>query len=552
LADPSLVRFRNVVQRSLAELEARREEVNDLNVFPVADGDTGDNMALTLRAVLDELDRLSGNGPLDEVNRDEIVDSVARAALLGARGNSGVILSQLIRGAAEELASRPGELVDPVLIGAAMARAADRAYDSVRDPAEGTILTVVREMAHRVATELAHMEQPRLEQDDAERQDALIADVLEGALDAGQQSVRRGPELLPILREAGVVDAGGYGLTVLVAGVIAALRGAEAPPLDHHAPARVTHPQHESATFRYCTNFAVTGPRLEPAGLTEALEALGDSVLVVGDRHTLKVHVHTDDPEAAMAVFADAGEVSHLDVADMHAQVQERVRVGAGLTGGEDGGDAAPRATCGVLAVASGDGMHELFRSLGAQVLDGGPTLNPSTAELLAGIHDVPADEVVVLPNSANVFMAAERAAELSEKVVHVVAARSQQAGLGAAVALNPGHGAADNAAAMQEALDQLRTGGVAPAARADVAGRFGVGEAVGFVDDEIVAWGQAAPTLEAVLVDLADDAELLTCIAGDGAPLDGAAIAALAPAGVELELEDGGQPSYWWLVTAE
>src|SRR5215207_7678227 len=139
MADPSLVRFRTVVQRSLAELEARREEVNDLNVFPVADGDTGDNMALTLRAVLDELDRLSGAGALDDIGRDEIVDSVARAALLGARGNSGVILSQLIRGAAEELASRPGELVDPVLIGAAMARAADRAYDSVREPAEGTI-----------------------------------------------------------------------------------------------------------------------------------------------------------------------------------------------------------------------------------------------------------------------------------------------------------------------------------------------------------------------------------------------------------------------------
>jgi dihydroxyacetone kinase-like predicted kinase len=152
VADPSLVRFRAVVSSALAELENRRAEVNDLNVFPVADGDTGDNMALTMRAVLAELDRLSEQGEIDEIGRDEIVDSVARAALLGARGNSGVILSQLIRGAAEELISRPGELVDPVLIAAAMARAADRAYDSVRSPAEGTILTVMREMAHRVAS----------------------------------------------------------------------------------------------------------------------------------------------------------------------------------------------------------------------------------------------------------------------------------------------------------------------------------------------------------------------------------------------------------------
>src|SRR5687767_9573976 len=162
-SDPSLVRFRSVVQGALSALEARRQEVNDLNVFPVADGDTGDNMALTLRAVLEELDRLSEKSALiDEIGREEIVDAVARAALLGARGNSGVILSQLIRGAAEELISRPGELVDPVLVGAAMARASDRAYASVRSPAEGTMLTVVREMAHRVASELAHMETPRL------------------------------------------------------------------------------------------------------------------------------------------------------------------------------------------------------------------------------------------------------------------------------------------------------------------------------------------------------------------------------------------------------
>src|SRR5665648_951218 len=182
LTDTNLIRFRAAVAGALAHLESRREEVNDLNVFPVADGDTGDNMVLTLRAVLEELDRLSGASEgrtIDEIGRDEIVASVARAALLGARGNSGVILSQLIRGAAEELISRPGELVDPVLIGAAMARAADRAYASVREPAEGTILTVMREMAHRVVSDVAHMERPRLAQQVSDdEQDALIADAL--------------------------------------------------------------------------------------------------------------------------------------------------------------------------------------------------------------------------------------------------------------------------------------------------------------------------------------------------------------------------------------
>jgi uncharacterized protein len=547
VSDPSLVRFRVALEGALAHLESRRQEINDLNVFPVADGDTGDNMALTLRACLEEVDRLAAvDRPLDEIGRSEIVDSVARAALLGARGNSGVILSQLIRGAAEELISRPGELVDPVLLGAAMARAAQRAYASVRAPAEGTMLTVMRDMAAHVASRLAHAPPPRLGADaEGAEQQRVLAEVLAEALAAGEASLRRGPELLPVLREAGVVDAGGYGVIVIFAGVIAALRGEAPPALAHHAPARVTHPEHASSTYRYCTNFAVTGADLDAGGFVVALEALGDSVLVVGDRTTLKVHVHTDDPERAIAVFDGAGEVSRLDVADMRAQIGQREARLAGNGGRAD-------ARTGALAVVSGTGMARLFESLGCHVLDGGPTLNPSTHELLAGIHAVPAEEVVVLPNSPNVIMAAERAAELAEKAVRVVGSRSQQAGLAAALALNGGAGADENAAAMEGAIAVVRTGAVAPAAREDVAGRFAVGDAVGFVDDELVAWGEAEPTLSAVLFALAADAELVTCIAGEGAPLDGDAVAALVPAGVELELEDGGQPSYWWLLSAE
>jgi DAK2 domain fusion protein YloV len=467
---------------------------------------------------------------------------VARAALLGARGNSGVILSQLIRGAAEELISRPGELIDPVLVAAAMARAADRAYGSVREPAEGTILTVVREMAARAASEIAHMDEPRLQHrvDDA-TQNEMLAYVLEHALEAGEASVKRGPELLPILREAGVVDAGGYGLTVVFAGVIAALRGTEPPPLEHHAPARITHPQHQSSTYRYCTNFAVTGADLDAGPWIERLETMGDSVLVVGDRHTLKVHVHTNEPERATALFEGAGAVSRLDVADMHEQMGQRAERLA-----------EPITTSGVLAVVSGDGMSRLFEELGAFVLDGGPTMNPSTYELLAGIHDVPAEQVVVLPNSPNVRMAAERAAELSEKAVSVVATRSMQAGLAAVVALDPSRIAETNAAAMIKSLANLRTGGVTEAARDDTQGRFRRGDTVGFIDEELVAWGEPSKTLEVVLGRLGREAELLTVIEGDGAPLDGTAVAALAPTGAEVELSRGGQPAWWWLVSAE
>ena len=345
MPDPSLERFRKVVANACAELESRRQEVNDLNVFPVADGDTGDNMAMTMRAVLDELDRLDGQ-MIDEIGRDELVSAVARAALLGARGNSGVILSQIVRGAAEELASRPGELVDPVLVAAAFARAADAAYESVRDPAEGTMLSAVRAMAHRVAHDLAHMEKVRLEQDatDAE-QDQLLADVLERALEAASEAVERGPDQLPVLKEAGVVDAGAYGLTAIVAGVIAALRGDDGPQLAHQtAPARVAMhlPQHESSEYRYCTNFAVIGSGLDPHEFIPRLESIGDCVLVVGDQATLKVHVHTDEPDLATSIFIPFGEVSHFDVADMHEQVADRT--------------ARLEAACSPVVVATGDG----------------------------------------------------------------------------------------------------------------------------------------------------------------------------------------------------
>ena len=546
MSDPSIVRFRTVVEAGLAALEERREEVNDLNVFPVADGDTGDNMVLTLRAVLQELDRLasaSEGRTIDDIGRDEIVASVARAALLGARGNSGVILSQLIRGAAEELASRPGELVDPVLIGAALARGADQAYGSVRDPAEGTILTVVREMAHRVASELAHTQDARLGPDATTfEQDEVIANVIAQALDAGQESVSRGPDLLPVLRDAGVVDAGGYGVTVLLAGIVGALRGGEAPAVEHHAPARVSHPQHASTTYRYCTNFAVSGAALEQRRFISELEQIGDSVLVVGDATTLKVHVHTDDPDAATALFAHAGVVSHLDVADMREQVQAR----------DERLVAPAQAVCGALAVVNGAGMSALFESFGVRVLDGGPTLNPSTYDLLAAIHAVPAEQVIVLANSPNVVMAAERAAELSDKTVTVVASGSQQAGLAAAVGLDPDRFADANARTMEVALANLRTGAVAPAARDDVRGRFRTGDAIGFVDDELIAWGDPSETLRNVFERLSDDAELITCLRGADAPLDDDAVHELAADGVELELSVGGQPKYWWLLSAE
>lgn len=545
MPDPSIARFRRVVSSALASLESRRQEVNDLNVFPVADGDTGDNMAMTMRAVLEELDRVDGQG-LDEVGRTVLVQTLARAALMGARGNSGVILSQIVRGAAEELASRPGELVDPLLVAAAFASAADAAYDSVREPAEGTMLTVFREMAHSLTRQLAHLsaDKQRLGADvSEEQQDAILAEVLERAIADGERAVARTPEQLAVLRESGVVDAGGHGLVLILAGVVAGLRGdgAALPAVAHHEPPKLTRPHHEDSRYRYCTNFIVSGTGLDDRAVLPRLEALGDSVLVVGDEATLKVHVHTDTPEAAMALFDGAGEVGNVDIADMRQQVAERdARLGTGRTG--------------VVAVAAGAGMERLFAGLGADVVPGGETLNPSTAELLAGIHGAGAEEVLVLPSSSNVIMAAERACELSEKPARVVPAKSQQASLLALVELDPAAALAENAARLEAALADIATGGVAPAARDDAQGRFKRGDAVGFVAGEIIAWGGAGSTLSATIAILAAgrDAEIVTVIGGAEAPITLDHVDAHVPDGVELEKHEGGQPSWWWLLAAQ
>ena len=371
----------------------------------------------------------------------------------------------------------------------------------------------------------------------------MIAEVLEAALRSGELSVARGPELLPILREAGVVDAGGYGLTVMFAGVIAALRGTEAPKLAHHTPARITHPQHESTTYRYCTNFAVTGEDLDPAAWNDQLERLGDSVLVVGDSHTLKVHLHTDEPERATALFEEIGDVSHLDVADMTEQVQRAQRA-------PRRGDRR-RGAC--SRVVAGAGMRELFEGLGA-------------VRARRRQHAQPLDLRAAGRHPRRPRRGGRRAAELAERD-HGRRARRRAGGEDRPrrpVALDAGRPrrrrrARPDARRRRERRRRcaprsrhVRTGAVTEAARDDAEGRFRRGEAVGFVDEQLVAWGEPGETLEAVLGELGREAELLTLIEGDGAPLDSGGVAALVPGGVDVEFSRGDQPAYWWLIAAE
>jgi DAK2 domain fusion protein YloV len=539
-ADASIERFRRVVATAYGHLDDRRREVNDLNVFPVADGDTGDNMALTLQAVIDALQGVDGR-QVDEVGRQAIVDAVAHSALMGARGNSGVILSQIVSGAAQVLAERKGQLVDPELVRAALLKATGTARQAIPNPAPGTMLTVLEEMTDAIENHIRGMTKIRLEPgaSDAE-QDALLAELLEVAVEAGQAALDRTPDQLPVLAEHGVVDAGGYGLLLLVAGILAGLRG-EAVEVQHYEPPEILPSHHEDSRYRWCSNFVVVGEGIDPQLFVLSLEELGDSVMVVGDRDAIRVHVHTNNREQAKALFADFGEIVQEDHADMWRQIEardRRLRAAPGRTG--------------VIAVAAGAGMRTLLEAFGAYVVDGGPTLNPSPHELLRGIEDLGAPEAVVLPNSPNVILAAQQAAELSERPVVVVPSTSQQAALVALVEFDPELDAQRNAERLNEALGEVRSGGVAPAAKPDPQGRFMRGDAVGFEGNQIVAWGGEGSTLSATIERIAKDAEIVTVLQGAEAriPIDELPIE--LPDGVSVEVKRGGQPHYWWLIAAQ
>ena len=559
MSDPSIERFYRVVAVAHGHLEERRQEINDANVFPVADGDTGDNMAGTIKAVLDALENLRTSS-LASVDRNLIVTTVAHAALMGARGNSGVILSQIVRGAAEVLTTRRGELIGPALVRDALGDASAAAWTSVGDPQEGTMLTLIREVHEAVAARVADMEQTELPDDATDTvQDAMFAELMVVAIASGLTALERTPEQLEVLAEAEVVDAGAYGLMVILGGLVTGLAGGDGPsPIPHQQAARLEGGSHFDSRYQFCTSCIITGRGLDPRSIVPRLEELGDSVAVVGDETMLKVHVHADDRDRVRLICEEYGDIDQFEATDMHEQVSAR-QTRAEATGGRGqipaGGmtPAVPEtARTGVVAVASGAGLTRLFGSEGALVVDGGSTLNPSIEEILAGIREAPGDEVIVLPNSPNVLMAAREAVRLAERPAQVVSSVAQQAGLVALVgAYDADADAADNASRIEAELEAIATGLVAEADRDDAEGRYRRGDAVGFAGDELVAWGDPAETLRAVIARLSAGAEIVTVIEGGDAPVAASELE-LGVDGVEAEVMDGGQPTYWWLLAAQ
>ena len=514
---------RRLAHGALDALEQSRERIDDLNVYPVPDGDTGTNLTLTARGVVEALDASTAT------DRPTLAREATRAALMSARGNSGVILSQIVRGAADSLAESDD-------LARAVRGASDEAYAAVRKPVEGTMLTVIRALAD--AAEAA----PPLEP----------ADLLTLLVQRGEEAVERTRDQLDVLREAGVVDAGGAGLVELVRGLAAAAAG-KAPSAPAEIPRLTVEAVHqELSQFRYCTTFVIEGEDLDKPALETELERLGDSLLVVGDPSALKVHVHTDDPGAALALGTRAGTIEGVEIADMHRQTEEREeRLLAALPGG------ASRSA--VVAVVAGEGNRRLFEDLGAeQIVEGGQTMNPSTADLLSAVDASAADEVVLLPNNSNVVMSAEQAARVAGKPVHVVPTTSIPAGLAALVAFHNERSADENAAAMLEALAGVVTGEIAVASRDAAANGVPVreGEFLALLDGHAVAAGAGFDEVARELLErlLAQPRDVLTLLRGEGAPPLTGLLEELAERHPELELDvhEGGQPHYPLLLSAE
>jgi uncharacterized protein len=531
--------LRRVVLRFRDALRSHQEELNRLNVYPVPDGDTGTNMALTLESVASELATAEAMG--------EVCTAMSRGSLMGARGNSGVILSQILRGVAEVCS--PLTTLGPVELATAMRRAADAAYEAVLRPVEGTILTVVRETAEAIE----------------KFPGADLGALLAHASDAADAAVARTPDLLPVLREAGVVDAGGKGFTLLIAAFLEVVVGRPLPePSIGLTPVSVeAHLRGDDvAGLRYEVMYLLDAPDTSIRGFKEAWGALGDSIVVVGGDGIWNCHVHTNEIGAAIEAGVEAGRPHQIRVTDLFEQVAHEHDWVEGA--GHDVPDELQTLrTCetAIVAVAVGKGIGRLLTSLGVQVvIAGGQSMNPSTAQILEAVESTTASNVIVLPNNKNIIPVAQQVDALTERRVEVIATTSIVEALAALVGYDPHADVGANVAALTEAAARVRTGEVTRAVR-DAATEIGPvheGDWIAIDGRGICASTKTAvDAVTALLVRLVDDtSEIVTVIVGaEARPGDTAHIRQhleLTHPQVEAEFHDGGQPLYPYLVGVE
>ena len=538
-------RFRaNLVSSAAAALKERKDEVNKLNVFPVPDGDTGTNMSLTMDVVVAEVAKLPASA-----DASAVCHAVTHASLMGARGNSGVILSQILRGVCEGIDG--AESADPELLATALERSVVVAFQAVRKPVEGTILTVLRDSA----------EEARAVADEG----VGLSDALRRISAAAFESVRRTPDLLPVLRENGVVDAGGFGLAILIEGFVAAALGEKIAIADvSTATAPGLQPEladdWDDEEYLYCTELLLFGENVDRDAIYDYVASVGGSELVVGTGGEFKVHVHTNDPGSVLAHMTALGEVAEVHVNNMRRQTAAR---GASLVAAEttSDGDGGPLKPLGFVAVAAGEGLAKILTSLGVDVVvSGGQTMNPSTQDIADAIERVRAEKVVVLPNNKNIIMAANAAASVAKKPVVVVPTTAVPQAFAAMLAYDGSddlHAVAD---AMTDSAAAVLSGEVTTAVK-DAKGKVGdirCGQVIGIAEHEIEIVGDDVTTVASDLADflLAGGAETLTLLAGaDFADADleslASAIGKRHPE-VEIETHRGDQPLYPVLLAAE
>ncbi len=538
--------LRRVVATYRDALRAHQEELNRLNVYPVPDGDTGTNMALTLESVVGELD---GADAESASGMRSVCAAISHGSLMGARGNSGVILSQILRGLADTFA--PLDAVDGTDVVTGLRRATDAAYEAVLRPVEGTILTVVRMAAESVEKALAGGE-------------TTLEGLFEHAVAAARLAVELTPELLPVLRDAGVVDAGGRGFELLLQSCQCVVSGVPVPPPEVVAtPAAVEAHMHgdDLSGLRYEVMYLLNADDGNVPELKRTWGALGDSIVIVGGDGLWNCHVHTNDIGAAIEAGIEAGRPEKIRVTDLLEQVEELEE--AQWVQEHGGATVAPveHVTTAVVAVAVGDGLRRLFASLGVQqVVAGGQSMNPSTAQILEAVELCVADGVIVLPNNKNIVPVARQVPDLTERPVGVVPTAAVIEALSAMVAYDAAASLADNLATMQEAAERVRCGEVTQAVRDSSAecGPIKTGDWIAITRDGVGAATQSAVDAVIALVDVLvdDDSELVTLITGADARAGDTGrieehLARTYPH-VEIEIHEGDQPLYPYLVGVE
>jgi hypothetical protein len=535
-------KLKTILSAGVDMLTGHKDEVDALNVFPVPDGDTGTNMSLTFQAALREAEKASDNVP-------DILEHAAQGALMGARGNSGVIVSQFFRGFAKAV-GKARKLGIPE-ISKGIVGASTLAYQAVRKPVEGTILTVIREAGAKA-------------QEIRENEKNLIK-FLEIVYKHAEIVLDKTPEMLPTLKQAGVVDAGGKGLLFFFQGILEALKGkpvkvrkaeqAEKP--ETVSPTSFTDSDYDlgEITFQYCTEFILRGEKLSVETIKEDLSPHGDSMLVVGDENTVKIHIHTNNPGLILDYAVRLGELSEIDINNMVEQSQQRLE--------KIRRNQSPQAIkeVGLVAVVPGDGLQNIFRSLGVdEVIEGGQTMNPSTEDLYRAVMKVPAKQVIILPNNSNVVMTAGQVGELTETPVAVVPSKTIPQGVAALMSFVPEESLVNNQEAMTRALGSVITGEVTFAVRSSSYNGLTIqeGDIIGLKEGDITCVGKDASL---VLFDLLsccvqNEDSFITLYYGHDINEQEAQnvlekVETLFP-GAEVELYYGGQPLYYYLFSVE